>query len=126
MPSYASGANTSSTSNEDKGLEPPVEKDDDPDGTKALATKEPLEQAWKYLKPIAVKSCRRTDVWCVAYDVAVRRSAFRLIFDVWAHPGDVPQTDADGYNGQRNTYRRRERCSRAMTLIREIRNYMFE
>ena len=66
-------ANANATSNEDKGLEPPVEKDDDPDGSKAITTKEPLEQAWKYLKPLAVKGCRRIDVWVAVYDVSVRR-----------------------------------------------------
>lgn len=62
--------------NEDKGLEPPTPKDEDPDGNKALTVTDPLEQAWKLWKPLATLSIDRVDVCLSIYDVSVRRSTF--------------------------------------------------
>ena len=63
-----------SSSNEDKGLEPGPPKDEDPDGQKALAVSDPLEQAWKLLKPFLNQSSNSIEMWIIIYDVSIRRS----------------------------------------------------
>lgn len=64
------------SSNDDKGLEPPTANDDDPDGTKALAASDGLEQAWKLLKQLATHPLERVDVCLGVYDVSVRRRMY--------------------------------------------------
>ncbi|KAG2003328.1 NMDA receptor-regulated protein 1a [Coprinopsis cinerea AmutBmut pab1-1] len=61
------------SSNEDKGLEPPAAKDDDPDGLKLLGASDPLEQAHKLLHPLVSLGTERVDVWLAVYDVEIRR-----------------------------------------------------
>ncbi|EJD05554.1 NMDA receptor-regulated protein 1a [Fomitiporia mediterranea MF3/22] len=63
----------SSVSNEDKGLDPPTQKDDDPDGIKALTASDGLEQAWTLLKPLAIHPLDRVDICVGIYDVSIRR-----------------------------------------------------
>ncbi|PPQ74842.1 hypothetical protein CVT26_005222 [Gymnopilus dilepis] len=87
-----------------KDLEPPVPKDDDPEGLKLLGCSDPLEQAAKLLHPLVVLAERtltgeksktanedgkgkgkqeevdknvvkNVEVWIAVYDVAIRRSA---------------------------------------------------
>ncbi|TDL19618.1 N-terminal acetyltransferase A auxiliary subunit [Rickenella mellea] len=69
---------TQATSNEDKGLEPGPAKDEDPEGIKALGVKDPIEQAWKLLKPFATPTQNSLDVWIAVYDVSVRRQKYLL------------------------------------------------
>ena len=66
---------------EDKGLEPPSSKDEDPDGSKALAATDGLERAWKLLKPLASHPLECVDVCVAVYDVSVRRS--ELVFQYY-------------------------------------------
>jgi peptide alpha-N-acetyltransferase len=66
-------------SNEDKGLEPPTAKDEDPEGLKALAGEGTpvLEQAWKLLQPLLeVGLEENVEVWLAVYDVAIRRGRY--------------------------------------------------
>ncbi|KAA1473007.1 N-terminal acetyltransferase A, auxiliary subunit [Dentipellis sp. KUC8613] len=65
-----------SAGNEDKGLDVPTPKDDDPDGTKLLTGPEPLERAWKFLLPLTTLAKDNIDVWIAVYDVAVRRGKY--------------------------------------------------
>lgn len=65
----------STNTNEDKGLEPPV-VDDDPDGTKMLATTTPLEDAQKWLDPIIALDISDLETWLISYDVAIRRKKY--------------------------------------------------
>lgn len=62
------------SANEDKGLEAPAPKDDDPDGTKLLASAEGLEMAAKLLQPLVNLQLPFVRIWVTVYDVAVRRS----------------------------------------------------
>ncbi|KAF5352217.1 hypothetical protein D9758_009235 [Tetrapyrgos nigripes] len=64
---------TATSSNEDKGLEPPTPKDDDPDGFKVLACSDPLEQAAKLLQPLTKLAKNNIEAWIAVYDVAIRR-----------------------------------------------------
>jgi peptide alpha-N-acetyltransferase len=64
------------TSNEDKALEPPPVKDEDPDGSKLLASPDALELAAKFLSPVVALVKDNLDVWILTYDVAIRRSEF--------------------------------------------------
>ncbi|KAI5121997.1 hypothetical protein M0805_001830 [Coniferiporia weirii] len=66
-------ATSTTSTNEDKGIEPPAPKDEDPDGTKALTAPDGIEQAWKLLKPLTTQPTDRVDVCLVIYDVSVRR-----------------------------------------------------
>lgn len=66
-------ATHTNSSNEDKGLEPPPPKDEDPDGSKLIQEKDGLERAAKYLAPLASLATKNIDVWIAIYDVAVRR-----------------------------------------------------
>jgi len=65
----------STPTNEDKGLEPPAPKDDDPDGTKILQATDPLERAWKLLVPLLEWS-KDIDTWITIYDVSIRRKKY--------------------------------------------------
>ncbi|KAL5514354.1 hypothetical protein ACEPAG_2442 [Sanghuangporus baumii] len=67
---------TNASSHEDKGLEPPTSKDEDSDGSKALAATDGLDRAWKMLKPLASHPLERVDVCIGIYDVSVRRKKY--------------------------------------------------
>ncbi|KAK7046670.1 NMDA receptor-regulated protein 1-domain-containing protein, partial [Favolaschia claudopus] len=71
----AKKAAAQTNNNDDKGLEP-VRKDEDPDGTKLLQCKDPLERAANLLKPLATLADTNIDVWIATYDVAVRRKKY--------------------------------------------------
>ncbi|KAL1747385.1 NMDA receptor-regulated protein 1-domain-containing protein [Schizophyllum fasciatum] len=58
---------------EDKGIEPPTPKDDDPDGAKLLRAEDGLERAAKLLAPLSTLCSNNIDAWIAIYDVAVRR-----------------------------------------------------
>ncbi|KZT00643.1 NMDA receptor-regulated protein 1a [Laetiporus sulphureus 93-53] len=62
--------------NEDKGLELPAPKDDDPDGAKLLQASDPLEKAAKFLAPLRTLAKDNIDAWIATYDVAVRRKKY--------------------------------------------------
>jgi hypothetical protein len=62
------------SANEDKGLEAPAPKDDDPDGIKLLGSPDGLETASKLLQPIVNLELPLIQLWVVVYDVAIRRS----------------------------------------------------
>ena len=68
------------SANEDKGLEAPAPKDDDPDGTKLLASHEGLEIAAKLLQPLVNLELPSIRIWVTIYDVAVRRSEMTKYF----------------------------------------------
>ena len=68
----------SATPNDDKLLEPPPVKDEDPDGSKLLAAPDALELAAKFLNPVVAITKDNFDVWIVAYDLAIRRSQSKL------------------------------------------------
>lgn len=67
--------NANASTNEDKGLDAPTPKDDDPDGSRLLASEDGLEQAWKLLTPVVAK-LDRVDVCVAFYDVSVRRKKY--------------------------------------------------
>lgn len=71
------------SANEDKGLEAPAPKDDDPDGTKLLASPEGLETAAKLLQPLVNLGLTSVRLWATVYDVAIRRSKMKIIFTPW-------------------------------------------
>ena len=83
------------SANEDKGLEAPAPKDDDPDGTKLLASPDGLETAAKLLQPLVSIELSSIRLWVTVYDVAVRRSKLDCTC--------VTQTVSQ--KPQRNTYR---------------------
>ena len=70
-PKYAAAT---PSANEDKGLEAPAPRDEDPDGLKLLSVPDPLEQAAKLLAPLANLASDNLDAWIALYDVAIRRS----------------------------------------------------
>lgn len=74
--SLAAANNPSSSTNEDKGLEPTPLKDDDPSGTKLLDASGALERAWKLLSPLVALAQDNIEVQLEIYDVAVRRSEY--------------------------------------------------
>jgi len=65
------------SANEDKGLEAPAPKDDDPDGTKLLASPDGLEMAAKVLQPLVNLELPSVRLWATVYDVAIRRSKLK-------------------------------------------------
>lgn len=71
---------TTTSANEDKGLEAPAPKDDDPDGTKLLASLEGLEVAAKLLRPLVNLELPSVQLWVTVYDVAIRRSKMAKYF----------------------------------------------
>ncbi|KAF8624974.1 hypothetical protein AX15_005610 [Amanita polypyramis BW_CC] len=64
---------TPQTLHEDKGLDAPLPKDEDPDGFKLLKSMDPLERAAKLLNPLLSLLPDNVDVWFVHYDVSIRR-----------------------------------------------------
>ncbi|KAG6812172.1 hypothetical protein H0H92_004040 [Tricholoma furcatifolium] len=64
------------SANEDKGLEPAVPKDEDPEGLKLIEVSDPLEQAVKLLQPLTTLAADNLDVWIVVYDVAIHRKKY--------------------------------------------------
>jgi hypothetical protein len=67
----------SQSANEDKGLEPPPAKDEDPLGLELLNTSEPLQLAIRWLAPFDHLSVNDKHIWALTYDVSVRRGALR-------------------------------------------------
>jgi len=65
---------SATSANEDKGLEAPAPKDDDPDGTKLLASPDGLETAAKLLQPLVTIELPSIRLWATVFDVAIRRS----------------------------------------------------
>ncbi|KAF9788345.1 NMDA receptor-regulated protein 1a [Thelephora terrestris] len=81
------------SANEDKGLEAPAPKDDDPDGTKLLASSDGLETAAKLLQPLVNLELPSVRLWVTIYDVAVRRKRYLQAVKALLHvsaldPGD--------------------------------------
>ncbi|KAF8726593.1 hypothetical protein AX14_007666 [Amanita brunnescens Koide BX004] len=64
---------TPQLSHEDKGLDAPPPKDEDPDGFKLLQSPDPLERAAKILNPLLNLSPDNIDVWFLHYDISIRR-----------------------------------------------------
>ena len=96
-------ANNTST-NEDKGLEPPAPKDDDPDGTKAITAADGLDQAWKLLKLLLARKLTSIAVCLVVYDVSVRQS------ECYQSQYIRDSTLTDLHHAQRNSCKHRELC----------------
>ncbi|TFK41639.1 NMDA receptor-regulated protein 1-domain-containing protein [Crucibulum laeve] len=70
---------TSTTStNEDKGLESTPQKDEDPEGLKLFTATDPLERADKLLLPLTSLAPNNVAVWIAIYDVAIRRKKLLL------------------------------------------------
>lgn len=59
---------------EDKGLDAPLPKDDDPEGVKMVLADDPLDRAAKFLETLKEFGKQSMDVCCVSFDVALRRS----------------------------------------------------
>ena len=78
---HVKAAHTTS-SNEDKGLEPPPQKDDDLDGSKLIQEKDGLDRAAKFLAPLISLETKNIDVWIAVYDVAVRRRECYFLLSV--------------------------------------------
>lgn len=76
-------ATNANSSNEDKGLEPPPPKDDDPDGSKLLQAEDGLARAAKFLAPLITLETTDIDVWIAIYDVAVRRRMFTIYSSIY-------------------------------------------
>ncbi|KAH7926272.1 N-terminal acetyltransferase A, auxiliary subunit [Leucogyrophana mollusca] len=64
------------TGPEDKGLEVPTPKDDDPEGIKLVAVTDPLERAAKLLQRVAGLVPHDVNVCFAVYDVAIRRKKY--------------------------------------------------
>lgn len=62
--------------NEDKGLEAPPPKDDDPEGLKLVTADDPLERANKFLVSLGDLGKDNIDVNVTTFDVAIRQSAY--------------------------------------------------
>ena len=73
-------ATQSSSTNEDKGLEPAPPKDSDPAGTKLLEPAGALDRAWKLISPLVTLAEDNIDAQLAIYDVSVRRS--KLLFTI--------------------------------------------
>lgn len=71
---YVMSLEQANVPNDDKGLDPPPPKDEDPTGIKALGAADGLEQAWKLVSPLLPELAGRIDVLICAYDLSVRRS----------------------------------------------------
>jgi len=61
------------TTPNDRDLDPPPPKDEDPDGLKLLGSPDVLERASKLLHPLSTVAPNNVDVWITVYDVAIRR-----------------------------------------------------
>ena len=64
--------------NEDKGLEAPPAKDDDPEGLTLVKADDPLERASKFLGLLGEFGKDNIDVNVTSFDVAIRQSAYCL------------------------------------------------
>ncbi|KAF9068910.1 NMDA receptor-regulated protein 1-domain-containing protein [Rhodocollybia butyracea] len=71
----AKKSGTTTSTNEDKGLEV-LYKDEDPEGMKLLAASDPLERAAKLLQPLTTLAQKNIEAWIAIYDVAIRRGKF--------------------------------------------------
>lgn len=75
----ADGANSkkaTATQSEDRGLEPPRLRDDDPEGLKLVLAEDPLERADKYLTGLSELVPQNMDICFAIYDVAIRRKKY--------------------------------------------------
>ncbi|KAG1841873.1 NMDA receptor-regulated protein 1-domain-containing protein [Suillus tomentosus] len=61
---------------EDRGLEPPRPRDDDPEGLKLVLAEDPLERADKYLTGLSELVPQNMDICFAIYDVAIRRKKY--------------------------------------------------
>lgn len=50
-------------------------KDDDPDGSKLLNTKTPLEDALKFVQVLQQRADKRIETWFATFEIAIRQSA---------------------------------------------------
>jgi hypothetical protein len=71
----ASSQKVRAKQNEDKGLEAPPAKDDDPEGLKLVEADDPLERASKFLGLLGEFGKDDIDVNVTSFDVAIRQSA---------------------------------------------------
>ncbi|KAF9226310.1 N-terminal acetyltransferase A, auxiliary subunit [Gyrodon lividus] len=62
--------------NEDKGLEPPPTKDDDPEGLKLVLADDPLDRASKLLGTLGRSGEDNVDVNVTSFDVAIRQRKY--------------------------------------------------
>jgi len=83
------------SANEDKGLEAPAPKDDDPDGTKLLASPEGLETAAKLLQPLVNLELPSGRLWVTVYDVAVRRKKYLQAVKALLHASTLDPCDPE-------------------------------
>lgn len=75
----ADGANSkkaTATQSEDRGLEPPRLRDEDPEGLKLVLAEDPLERADKYLTGLSELVPQSMDICFAIYDVAIRRKKY--------------------------------------------------
>ncbi|KAF9652586.1 N-terminal acetyltransferase A, auxiliary subunit [Thelephora ganbajun] len=86
---------TATSANEDKGLEAPAPKDDDPDGTKLLASSEGLEIAAKLLQPLVNLELPSIRLWVTVYDVAVRRKKYLQAVKALLHASTLDPADPE-------------------------------
>ncbi|KIJ63152.1 hypothetical protein HYDPIDRAFT_93055 [Hydnomerulius pinastri MD-312] len=61
---------------EDKGLDAPLAKEDDPDGLKLVVSDQKLEQAHEFLGTVVESGRDRVDVFVALFDVAIRRKQY--------------------------------------------------
>ncbi|KAL4078146.1 NMDA receptor-regulated protein 1-domain-containing protein [Scleroderma yunnanense] len=72
----AANKKVASHQSEDKGLDAPPPKDDDPEGVKMVLANDPLERAAKFLAPLKEFGKQNMDVCCINFDVALRRKRY--------------------------------------------------
>ncbi|KAG6379644.1 NMDA receptor-regulated protein 1-domain-containing protein [Boletus reticuloceps] len=72
----ASSQKVRAKQNEDKGLEAPTGKDDDPEGLKLVSADDPLEQASKVLGSLGEFGKDDIDVNATMFDVAIRQKKY--------------------------------------------------
>lgn len=65
---------TAAQASEDKGLDAPPPKDEDPEGIQLVLVDDPLARAAKLLSPLKALCKQNIDVCCAQFDVAIRRS----------------------------------------------------
>lgn len=65
-----------SNQSDDKGLDAPPPKDDDPDGVKMVLADDSLEKAAKFLATLKESGKHNVDVCLTNFDVAIRRSEY--------------------------------------------------
>lgn len=76
QPSEFHAATNGLPTNDEKDIPPTAPKDDDPDGMKLLSATDPLEQAWRWIRPLEELRAENIQVWLTAYDISLRRSVF--------------------------------------------------